>query len=165
MYNNDPHFGSWLHTSQIITGNAASYLGVFRSNLMQQTGYSVRRCWVHSTSWHNTHWHAPLGWNPLGPHGRESDICMQELHMMHTDIGLWHGTCQSLMINMSTMLSFYTHHFIYFIILTLLNTLVLGIVLPRYMYWCLYSFVFQTPWGCCISTKTCRSYLKLMYSL
>jgi hypothetical protein len=73
----------------------------------------------------------------------ESDICMQELHMMQTDFGLWPGTCQRLMKGiMSITLLFYTYHFTYFIILLLLNYSILGIVLPRYMYWYLYSSVF-----------------------
>lgn len=81
------------------------------------------------------------------------------------DTGLWPGTCQRLMINMSIPLVFYTYHFIYFIILIFLNYLILGIALPRYMYWCCTPLYLLFLEDAASKPNYIKSYLKLMYSL
>jgi hypothetical protein len=94
-------------------------------------------CLIHSTSLNNTHLHAPLGIEPLGSPRMASDVCMHALHITQTNNGLWprtHHTCQNTLI---LYLAFYNFK--------ILNMLILGIVLPRLMQWCLYSFVFETP--------------------
>jgi hypothetical protein len=72
-------------------------------------------------------------------------VCMNALLIMYTDTGLWPGTCQiydNHNINNAAILYLQLCIFYNF---NILNTLILGTVLRRLMYWCLYSLYLRLP--------------------
>ena len=91
----------------------------------------------------------------LGSHRKDSDACVHAVHIIQKDIRLSPGTvhcCDNRNVNNAIIL------YLLFCIFYIFSVLILGVVLPTLMYWCLYSFVSETPQGRRLGAETCRSF-------
>jgi hypothetical protein len=75
----------------------------------------------------------PLGLDPIGKDGMDSDVCMHALHIMGTETGRWPATGQNYDTHVKSVL-IYNYYFIYFIILTFWITYYFALYFPH---WCI----------------------------